>query len=57
MGPLLMGVAALFVAALGTVIVFVTGLRAKASWVRRFNRAVGNPMQMKSAGTPEPAHR
>jgi hypothetical protein len=57
MGPLLIGVAALFVAALGTVIVFVTGLRAKASWVRRFNRAVGNPMQMKSAGTPEPAHR
>lgn len=38
------------------VIVFVLGMRAKIPWarnaVRRFNRAIGNPFQMRSAGTP-----
>lgn len=37
-------------------IVFVLGMRAKTSWVRnavrRFARAIGNPFQMRSAGTP-----
>ena len=37
-------------------IVFVLGMRAKTPWVlnavRRFARALGNPFQMRSAGTP-----
>jgi deazaflavin-dependent oxidoreductase (nitroreductase family) len=49
-GALLLGLV------LTILIVFVLGMRAKTPWVlyavRRFNRALGNPFQMRSAGTP-----
>ena len=48
--------ALLFGLLLTILIVFALGMRAKTPWVlsavRRFNRAIGNPFQMTSAGTP-----
>ncbi len=50
----LVGALALAVAAIGAV--FIVGMRRKSPTVldavRRMNRSVGNPRQMKSAGTP-----
>jgi deazaflavin-dependent oxidoreductase (nitroreductase family) len=49
-------VGALFLGLLTVVIVFVLGLRARSprllNAVRRVNRAIVNPLQMRSAGTP-----
>ena len=49
-------VALLLALLLTNAIVFVVGMRAKTPWVlnavRRFARALGNPFQMRSAGTP-----
>jgi deazaflavin-dependent oxidoreductase (nitroreductase family) len=49
-------VAGLIVAVLAIGIVFFVGMRTKSplvlNTVRRFNRAFGNPHQMKTAGTP-----
>jgi deazaflavin-dependent oxidoreductase (nitroreductase family) len=49
-------VAVLFVGLAAVVIVYVLGIRSQSSAVRnaarRFHRAVGNPLQMRSAGTP-----
>jgi deazaflavin-dependent oxidoreductase (nitroreductase family) len=49
-------VGALFLGLLTVVIVFVLGMRARSqrllNAVRRVNRAIFNPLQMKSAGTP-----
>lgn len=54
-GPILI-LAVLFLALSAIAIVYVLGLRSKSSTVRnaarRFHRAVGNPLQMRSAGTP-----
>ena len=51
---LVVGVLLLVVLAIG--IVFVLGMRTKTPWVldrvRHFARAVGNPIQMRKAGTP-----
>ena len=48
--------AALFLALVTILIVFLVGMRAKSppvlKAVRKFNRAVSNPRQMESAGTP-----
>ena len=56
MGPLLIVVGALLLVLTIILIVFVLGMRAKTPWVlnavRRFARGVGNPYQMRSAGTP-----
>jgi deazaflavin-dependent oxidoreductase (nitroreductase family) len=49
-------VAVLFVGLVAVVVVYVLGVRSKSSAVRNaargFHRAVGNPLQMRSAGTP-----
>lgn len=46
----------LFAALFGTVVVYVLGMRSKSPSVRRgartFHHAVGNRLQMRSAGTP-----
>lgn len=48
--------AVLFVVLSGVAIVYTLGIRSKSSTVRdaarRFHHAVGNPLQMRSAGTP-----
>jgi deazaflavin-dependent oxidoreductase (nitroreductase family) len=55
LGPLSILGGALLLGVLTIAIVFVLGMRAKTPWVlnavRRFARAVGNPYQMRSAGT------
>jgi deazaflavin-dependent oxidoreductase (nitroreductase family) len=55
-GAILIVLAVLFVALSAIAIVYVLGIRSKSSAVRnaarRFHRAVGNPLQMRSAGTP-----
>jgi deazaflavin-dependent oxidoreductase (nitroreductase family) len=55
-GAILIVPAVLFVALSAIVIVYVLGIRSKSQPVRnaarRFHRAVGNPLQMRSAGTP-----
>ena len=55
-GAILIVLAALFLTLLAIAIVYVLGIRSKSSAVRnaarRFHRAVGNPLQMRSAGTP-----
>ena len=47
---------AVLAAAAIVLLVFSIGMRRKTPWVlngvRRFSRAVGNPLQMRSAGTP-----
>ncbi len=54
-GAILIVPAALFLALLAIAIVYVLGIRSRNSTVRnaarRFHRAVGNPLQMRSAGT------
>jgi deazaflavin-dependent oxidoreductase (nitroreductase family) len=56
MGSILIGVGALLFVLLTVVVVFVLGMRAKSprvlNAVRRFNHAVINRFQMRSAGTP-----
>jgi deazaflavin-dependent oxidoreductase (nitroreductase family) len=46
----------LFLTVIATAVVYALGVRSKNSAVRnaarRFHRAVGNPLQMRSAGTP-----
>jgi len=55
-GAILIVLAVLFLALPAIAIVYVLGIRSKSSTVRnaarRFHRAVGNPLQMRSAGTP-----
>jgi deazaflavin-dependent oxidoreductase (nitroreductase family) len=55
-GRTMVFVGALFLGLLTILIVFVLGMRAKSPWVvnavRRVNRAIFNPHQMRSAGTP-----
>ena len=55
-GAILIVLAVLCLALLAIAIVYVLGIRSKGSTVRnaarRFHRAVGNPLQMRSAGTP-----
>ena len=55
LGPVLILVGALLLGLLTIAIVFVLGMRAKTPWVlnavRRFARAIGDPCQMRSAGT------
>ena len=55
-GASLLVLAVLFLALSAIVIAYVLGLRSKSSTVRdaarRFHHAVGNPLQMRSAGTP-----
>ena len=54
-GAILIVLALLFVVLSGVAIVYTLGLRSKSSVVRdaarRFHHAVGNPLQMRSAGT------
>jgi hypothetical protein len=54
-GAILLVLAVLFLALWAVVIVYVLGLRSKGSTVRdaarRFHHEVGNPLQMRSAGT------
>jgi deazaflavin-dependent oxidoreductase (nitroreductase family) len=54
-GAILIGLAVLFLGLSAIAIVYVLGIRSKSSTVRnaarRFHRAVGNPLQMRSAGT------
>jgi deazaflavin-dependent oxidoreductase (nitroreductase family) len=54
-GAILIVLAVLFLALSAIAIVYVLGIRSKSSTVRngarRFHRAVGNPLQMRSAGT------
>jgi deazaflavin-dependent oxidoreductase (nitroreductase family) len=54
-GAVLTVLALLFLALLAIAIVYVLGIRSRSSTVRnaarRFHRAVGNPLQMRSAGT------
>jgi deazaflavin-dependent oxidoreductase (nitroreductase family) len=56
MGAILIVLAVLFLGLSAIAIVYVLGIRSKSSTVRkaarRFHRAVGNPLQMRSAGTP-----
>jgi deazaflavin-dependent oxidoreductase (nitroreductase family) len=56
MGAILIVLAVLFLALSAIAIVYVLGIRSRSSTVRdaarRFHRAVGNPLQMRSAGTP-----
>ena len=53
---ILIVLAVLFLTLLAVAIVYVLGIRSKSPTVRnaarRFHRAVGNPLQMRSAGTP-----
>lgn len=53
---ILIVLAVLFLALSAIAIVYVLGIRSKSSTVRhaarRFHHAVGNPLQMRSAGTP-----
>jgi deazaflavin-dependent oxidoreductase (nitroreductase family) len=55
-GPILSVLAVLFLGLSAIAIVYVLGIRSKSSTVRnaarRFHRAVGNALQMRSAGTP-----
>jgi hypothetical protein len=55
-GAILIVLAVLFLALSAIAIVYVLGIRSQSSTVRnaarRFHRAVGNPLQMRSAGTP-----
>jgi deazaflavin-dependent oxidoreductase (nitroreductase family) len=55
-GAILIVPAVLFLALSAIAIVYVLGIRSKSSTVRnaarRFHHAVGNPLQMRSAGTP-----
>jgi hypothetical protein len=55
-GAILIVLGVLFLALATIAIVYVLGIRSKNSTVRnaarRFHRAVGNPLQMRSAGTP-----
>src|SRR5512133_3238523 len=55
-GPILIFLAVLVLALLAIAVVYTLGIRSKSSAVRnaarRFHRAVGNPLQMRSAGTP-----
>jgi deazaflavin-dependent oxidoreductase (nitroreductase family) len=55
-GAMLLILAVLSLALSAIVITYVLGLRSKSSTVqdaaRRFHHAVGNPLQMRSAGTP-----
>jgi deazaflavin-dependent oxidoreductase (nitroreductase family) len=55
-GTILIVPAVLFVALSVIAIVYMLGIRSKSQAVRnaarRFHRAVGNPLQMRSAGTP-----
>jgi deazaflavin-dependent oxidoreductase (nitroreductase family) len=55
-GAILIVLAVLFLGLSAIAIVYVLGIRSKSSAVRsaarRFHRAVGNPLQMRSAGTP-----
>ncbi len=54
--PMLMFTGVLLLGAVIVLIVFSIGMRRKTPWVlngvRRFARAVGNPYQMRKAGTP-----
>lgn len=55
-GAILIVLAVLFLGLSAIAIVYGLGMRSKSSTVRnaarRFHRAVGNPLQMRSAGTP-----
>lgn len=55
-GPILILLTALFLTVFAIAIIYVIGIRSKNSTVRnparRFHRAVGNPLQMRSAGMP-----
>jgi deazaflavin-dependent oxidoreductase (nitroreductase family) len=55
-GAILIALAVPFLALLAIAIVYVLGIRSKSSTVRtaarRFHRAMGNPLQMRSAGKP-----
>jgi hypothetical protein len=55
-GALVMVLTVLSVGLFGIAVAYVFGLRSKSSSVRdvarRFHRAVGNPLQMRRAGTP-----
>lgn len=55
-GAILIVLAVLFVVLSGVAIVYALGIRSKSSTVRdaarRFHHVVGNPLQMRSAGTP-----
>lgn len=55
-GAILVVLTVLILALLSIAIVYVIGVRSKSSWVRdaarRFHHAVGNPLQMRSAGAP-----
>jgi deazaflavin-dependent oxidoreductase (nitroreductase family) len=55
-GAILIVLVVLFLALSAIAMVYVVGIRSKSSIVRnaarRFHRAVGNPLQMRSAGTP-----
>ncbi|HEU4354119.1 MAG TPA: nitroreductase family deazaflavin-dependent oxidoreductase [Actinomycetota bacterium] len=55
-GAILIVLAVLFAVLSGVAIVYALGIRSKSSTVRdaarRFHHAVGNPLQMRSAGTP-----
>jgi len=56
MGAILIVLAVLFLALSAIAIVYMLGIRSRSSTVRdaarRFHRAVGNPLQMRSAGMP-----
>ena len=55
-GAILIVLAVLVLALLAVAIVYVLGIRSKSATVRtaarRFHHALGNPLQMRSAGTP-----
>jgi hypothetical protein len=55
-GAILIVLAVLFLTLSAIATVYILGIRSKSSTVRdaarRFHRAVGNPLQMRSAGTP-----
>src|SRR5215218_3884865 len=55
-GAVLIALAVLVLALSATAIVYVLGIRSKSSSVRnaarRFHHTVGNPLQLRSAGTP-----
>ena len=55
-GAILIVLGVLFLSVLAVAIVYVLGIRSKSSTVRnaarRFHQVVGNPLQMRSAGTP-----
>ena len=55
-GAILIVLAVLFLALLAIAIVYVLGIRSKSATVRRaarrFHHGVGNPLQLRSAGTP-----